>query len=74
VTYSKDGAPLRPVTGSLSNDISGQGQYHFGLLKKPTGKFSDMTKEGYQPKRINEGIIYGGIFQEDTISGCASQS
>jgi len=36
ILYSEGTAPLVAATEILPNDISGQGQYHFGLLKKPT--------------------------------------
>jgi hypothetical protein len=67
VLYSEDTKPLRPVTKLFDNDNSGQGQYHFGILKKPTAieGVPDITQGGYQPKKINEGVIFGGIFQED---------
>jgi len=58
-----------------ANDVSGRGEYHFGLLKKPTGEgLTDITKQGYQESGINEGIIFGGIFEEnsDATLGCVS--
>lgn len=59
----------------LSNDISGQGQFHFGALKKPTGAgLTDITKQGFQESGINEGVIYGGIFEEISTGGCVSLS
>ncbi|RDW80951.1 hypothetical protein BP5796_05649 [Coleophoma crateriformis] len=71
VLYSTGNTALAPVTGAVANDISGRGQFHFGMLKKPTGSnLKDITKEGFQPSNINEGIIYGGIFQEDSSTGC----
>lgn len=54
------------MTEPLPNDISGQGQYHFGVLKKGVNGGADITKDAQQPAGINEGIIYGGIFQEDS--------
>jgi hypothetical protein len=61
------------VSKVVSNSVSGQGEYHFGILKKPIGGGSDITKSGYQPSNINEGVIFGGIFQEDSSkSGCIS--
>lgn len=66
VFYSTGNDPLAQVTEPLTNDISGQGQYHFGVLKKGLGGGDDITKTGVQPAGINEGIIYGGIFQEDS--------
>jgi hypothetical protein len=72
VFYSQDSSPLEPKTDAIPNDVSGQGQFHFGILKKPTGTFDDITKDGYQPSGIDEGILYGGIFQEDSSDGCIS--
>ncbi|KAA8571311.1 hypothetical protein MFRU_046g00480 [Monilinia fructicola] len=67
VFYSASSKPLKSVTEALKNDISGQGQYHFGLLKKPTNFASgaDISKNGFQESGINEGLIFGGIFLED---------
>ena len=72
VFYSKDASPLKQVTEAVPNDVSGQGQFHFGLLKKPTGSTGDITKEGFQPSGIDEGILLGGIFEEDSTGGCIS--
>ncbi|PBP16380.1 hypothetical protein BUE80_DR012832 [Diplocarpon rosae] len=75
VLYSTDSTPLAVVNGPAANDISGQGQYHFGVLKKPTGSnLTDVTKEGYQEAGIDEGVIYGAIFMEDSTGGCVSLS
>ncbi|KAI1338606.1 hypothetical protein F5Y15DRAFT_386364 [Xylariaceae sp. FL0016] len=71
VYYSKDDEPLKSVTSALTNDNSGGGQYQIGILKKPTGT-SDVVNSGYQEKGINEGQIYGGLFLEDSASGCIS--
>ncbi|MCJ1308378.1 hypothetical protein MMC25_002031 [Agyrium rufum] len=73
ILYSFSDLPLVPVTLPISNDLSGNGQYHFGILKKPTGNnLTDVTTQGFQEKGINEGIIYGGIFEEDSAKGCIS--
>jgi len=73
VLYSSDSIPLQNATKSLPNDLSGQGQFHFGILKKPTGiGLTDITTQGYQEPNINEGVIFGGIFEEDSSSGCIS--
>ena len=73
VLYSTDASPLAVVNGPVTNDISGQGQYHFGALKKPTGEgIQDVTKEGFQPSGIDEGVIYGSLFMEDSTGGCVS--
>lgn len=45
------------------------------MLKKPTGSgLTDITKQGYQESGIHEGIIFGGIFEEDSSAGCVSLS
>lgn len=62
------------VTQAVANDVSGQGQFHFGVLKKPTDGAGDITKNGFQEDCIDEGIIFGGIFQEDSATGCVSLS
>jgi len=72
VFFSRGEDALVSVTDVLQNDVSGQGQFHFGVLKKPVGGVGDITKNGFQPAGINEGIIYGGIFQEDSADGCIS--
>ena len=75
VLYSTGCLALANVTAALPNDISGQGQFHFGILKKPTGdNLTDITKQGFQESGINEGMIYGSIFEEDSSAGCISLS
>ncbi|KAF3933623.1 hypothetical protein ABW19_dt0209015 [Dactylella cylindrospora] len=70
VYYSIGQAPLEKVVGPISNDASGKGQFHIGLLKLPTGPAGiNVVKEGYQSKRPNEGLTYGGIFIEDVSEG-----
>ncbi|ESZ93829.1 hypothetical protein SBOR_5770 [Sclerotinia borealis F-4128] len=68
VFYSASSSALESVTEVLTNDISGQGQYHFGLLKKPTdfAAGADISKNGFQESGIDEGLIFGGIFMEDS--------
>lgn len=45
------------------------------MLKKSTGEgLTDVTKQGFQEPGINEGIIYGGIFMEDSTGGCINKS
>ncbi|PQE16337.1 hypothetical protein CJF32_00006233 [Rutstroemia sp. NJR-2017a WRK4] len=68
--------PLKNVTTPLSNNISGRGQYHFGMLKKPTDTPSggDITKSGFQEAGIDERVVYGGIFMEKSEGGCVSLS
>lgn len=69
--YSKGAEPLKSVTSAISNDNSGNGQYQMGLLKKPTGT-SDVVNSGYQQRNLNEGLIYGSLFLEDSADGCIS--
>ena len=69
--YSKGDEPLKSVTSAVSNDNSGEGQYQIGILKKPTGT-SDVVNAGYQESNLNEGLIYGSLFIEDSANGCVS--
>ncbi|KAF4627216.1 hypothetical protein G7Y89_g10940 [Cudoniella acicularis] len=62
--------PLSTVTTPITNDISGQGQYHFGMLKKPTGEnLTDVTEQWFQESGIDEGVVWGGVFVEDSAVG-----
>ncbi|EPE10934.1 hypothetical protein F503_06029 [Ophiostoma piceae UAMH 11346] len=72
VFFSTGKSPLKPVTQAISNDVSGQGQFHFGMLKKPIDGGNDIVHNGTQEDGIDEGIIYGGIFEEDSSTGCIS--
>lgn len=74
VFYSTGTTALAKVTEPIANDVSGQGQFHFGMLKKPVNGGSDITKSGFQPSGINEGLIFGGIFLEDTSAGSPTLS
>jgi hypothetical protein len=74
ILYSTDEESLTPRSAAMANDVSGQGQFHFGLLKKPINGGADITKSGEQPAGINEGVIYGGIFEENSADGCISLS
>ncbi|KAL2128305.1 hypothetical protein VTI74DRAFT_9369 [Chaetomium olivicolor] len=71
VYYSKGDEPLKRVTSAVLNDNSGEGQYQIGILKKPTGT-SDVVNSGYQESNLNEGLIYGSLFVEDSDNGCIS--
>ncbi|TLD05161.1 uncharacterized protein PgNI_09303 [Pyricularia grisea] len=72
IYYSKNDEPLKAASCTASpNDNSGEGQYQLGLLKKPTGT-DDVVNSGYQASGIDEGLIYGGIFLEDSADGCVS--
>ncbi|KXH33788.1 hypothetical protein CSAL01_09299 [Colletotrichum salicis] len=72
VFYSADNNDLEAQGEPQPNIVTGQGQYHFGILKKPVGGQGDITKNGFQPDGIDEGIVYSGIFQEDSANGCIS--
>lgn len=74
VFYSQGNAALKAVTQAIANNVAGQGQFHFGVLKKGTDGVGDITKNGFQEAGINEGIIFGGIFEEDSADGCVSLS
>ncbi|RPA85777.1 hypothetical protein BJ508DRAFT_302605 [Ascobolus immersus RN42] len=69
VYYSRGDAPLTRVVSSRYNNNAGKGVFHIGILKLPTGQSSNVVKQGYQPSGINEGLIYGGIFVEDSSDG-----
>jgi hypothetical protein len=57
-----------------SNNNAGGGAFHVGLLKLPTGPLGiDVVHEGYQPSNINEGVIFGGVFIEDSSKGCVTK-
>lgn len=72
--YSSGLNPLAAVTDALPNNISGGGQFHAGVLKKPTNlaDLSQQAFQGYQESGIHEGLIYGGIFIENSAGGCVS--
>ncbi|KAF3907411.1 hypothetical protein ABW21_db0204265 [Orbilia brochopaga] len=73
VYHSTGQSPLVKVVGPIPNDASGKGQFHVGMLKLPTGPMGiDVTKQGWQSKRPNEGLTYGGIFIEDTTDGAVT--
>ncbi|TGJ85671.1 hypothetical protein E0Z10_g3096 [Xylaria hypoxylon] len=74
VFYSQDTNALAVQTEALANDVSGQGQFHFGVLKKGLNGGDDIVKNGEQEDDIDEGIIFGGIFEEDSSDGCISLS
>ncbi|KAL2176051.1 uncharacterized protein P884DRAFT_204274 [Thermothelomyces heterothallicus CBS 202.75] len=71
VYYSEADEPLESVTDAVSNNNAGEGQYQIGLLKKPTGT-DDVVNSGYQESGIDEGLIYGSLFVEDSANGCVS--
>lgn len=70
-SYSTGNDALELALEPIPNDNSGEGQYQFGLLKKPTGT-DDVVNSGYQSSDLDEGLIYGGVFLEDSTGGCIS--
>ncbi|KAK1623634.1 hypothetical protein BDP81DRAFT_331926 [Colletotrichum phormii] len=71
IWFSAGGNPLAKQGGVISIDLTGEGQYQIGILKKPTGT-DDVVNSGYQSSHLNEGLMYGGIFIEDSAGGCVS--
>jgi len=73
--YSNGYTPLKKVVGPTFNDNSGGGAFHVGLLKLPTGPLGiDVLHEGYQESHLNEGLIFGGIFIEQSSNECVTLS
>lgn len=71
--YSSGLEPLEEAFAPVTNDNSGDGQYQLGILKKPTGT-DDVVNGGYQESPVDEGLIYGGVFLEDSAGGCISKA
>ncbi|KAI4652553.1 hypothetical protein J4E85_000689 [Alternaria conjuncta] len=71
IFYSAGQQELRKVAGPLSVNLAGLGQFQMGILKKPTGT-DDVANAGFQEANLDEGQIYGGLFLEDSSSGCVS--
>lgn len=70
--YYSIGAPApAAVASKKSANLAGGGQFQFGILQNPTGS-TDVVKNGFQSKILNEGQIYGGVFLEDLADGCVS--
>ena len=73
--YSSNEDVLEPMSsGPISNSLGGGGRYHFGLLKKGTNGRGNFLTNGFQPRGINEGMIYGGIFVEDGALDCSTST
>ena len=70
VYYSLGNDPLK-ASEPIANDNSGGGQFQVGVAKKPT-ETETVVYDGYHEKNIHEGQIYGGIFVEDSATGCVS--
>ncbi|KAL8391534.1 hypothetical protein RB595_010232 [Gaeumannomyces hyphopodioides] len=71
-----DDEPLKVVAPPTPNNISGKapttlGETHFGLQKRPVGaNLTSFLFEGYQDPGINEAFFFGGIFQDQSATGC----
>ncbi|KAF2113748.1 hypothetical protein BDV96DRAFT_496181 [Lophiotrema nucula] len=73
--FSSTGAdPLTQQTEPLANDLSGNGALHFGINKNPTDPRDDVLRTGFQESGILEGVVYGGIFVEDSVDGTITLS
>jgi hypothetical protein len=72
VFQSSGNAPLTKSTEALPNDLSGNGLFHFGVNKNPVNPGADVLRSGDQESGILEGVVYGGIFVEDTAKNAAT--
>ncbi|PVI07593.1 glycoside hydrolase family 131 protein [Periconia macrospinosa] len=73
--FSSTGSdPLVQQTDALANDLSGNGALHFGLNKNPINPGADSLRSGIQEAGILEGVVYGGIFVEDSADGSITLS
>lgn len=73
VFYSAGNDALEAVTEPLPNENGGGGQLQLGIAKKPT-ETETVVWDGYHEAIPNngEGQIYGGVFVEDSTSGCVT--
>lgn len=74
VFSSTGNSPLVKKTEPLPNDLSGNGALHFGVNKNPVNPGKDSLREGIQEAGILEGVVYGGIFVEDSANGTITLS
>ncbi|KAH7084133.1 hypothetical protein FB567DRAFT_593610 [Paraphoma chrysanthemicola] len=74
VFTSTGNAPLVQASEPLANDLAGNGAFHFGVNKNPTDPGADFLRQGFQSSGILEGVVYGGIFVEDTTNATVSLS
>ncbi|KAK7982177.1 hypothetical protein PG996_009869 [Apiospora saccharicola] len=78
VLYSTGDLPLEVVMPPTFNNISGKapttlGETHFGLQKRPLGaNIENFLFNGTQEEGIDEALFLGGIFQDDSTSGCVT--
>lgn len=76
VLYSTNDLPLEVVVPPTFNNISGKapttlGETHFGLQKRPLGaNIDNFLFNGTQEEGINEALYLGGIFQDNSATGC----
>ncbi|KAF2685849.1 glycoside hydrolase family 131 protein [Lentithecium fluviatile CBS 122367] len=61
VFASTANATLTQQTEPLPNDMSGNGQLHFGVNKNPTNPGADVLRSGFQESGILEGVVFGGL-------------
>lgn len=62
VFHSTGQTPLEQVSEAVANDNSGNGEYHFAVLKLADA-------QGEQAANIDEGLFFAGIFMEDSADG-----
>ncbi|KAF8179614.1 hypothetical protein BJ912DRAFT_883052 [Pholiota molesta] len=75
VYYSKGYTLLKRVAGPAFNNNTGGGQFHTGVFKEPTGPLGiDVLHQGFQESNVYEGLIFGGIFIEDSGDDCVTIS
>jgi len=67
--YSQYNDPLQMVVPVTANPLKKPGEFHVGILKLPVGAAQSVVFHGFQDAGIQESIIYGGIFVEDSTDG-----
>jgi hypothetical protein len=72
IFQSSGSAPLAQATEPLPNDLSGNGDFHFGVNKNPTEPGEDVLRSGFQEAGILEGVVYGGIVIEGPSNATAT--
>jgi hypothetical protein len=72
VFQSSGNAPLAQATEPLPNDLSGNGDFHFGVNKNPTEPGEDVLRSGFQEAGFLEGVMYGGIVIEEPSNATAT--
>ncbi|KAL7276644.1 hypothetical protein RUND412_000349 [Rhizina undulata] len=68
VYYSSGYNALEKVASITANDNTRKGQAHVGILKLPKPPSTNASLNGFRETGIYEGLIYGGIFVEDSSS------